>query len=263
MYSKVVFFGFEERASNCEVSYHTHHCDEIVYYFAGDGTLNIDDRSFPFRNGLLSYTKKNSKHREFFHKNGTVLFIGFECPELSSILSDGVYTMPIDSPAPALMHAILNEGKDSLTLRDQMMEAKLNELLITLFRVQNVEKRTRKQFDYAIKYINENYTQNISLQRLAASLGYSYDYFHHEFKAQMHISPTRYIIDLRLRKAEGLLSSSDLSCTEIAYQCGFSTSAQFSTMFRARFGVSPSDLKKGYVGSGEKASVRIVPRRPE
>lgn len=52
--------------------------------------------------------------------------------------------------------------------------------------------------------------------------------------------------NLRINASVNLLENSDDSCTEIAYRCGFLTSAQFSYIFKKKFGLSPLQYKKQF-----------------
>ena len=61
----------------------------------------------------------------------------------------------------------------------------------------------------------------------------------------MGITPLEYLTDLRMKKAEIMLSSlwtRDYSVSEIAELCGFDNALYFSRVFRKHFGCSPSDF---------------------
>ncbi len=62
--------------------------------------------------------------------------------------------------------------------------------------------------------------------------GYSYDHFRHMFKERTGLSPMNYIIDKRIDYAKRLIVSTDMTLSTISQECGFSTSSQFSSMFR-------------------------------
>ena len=93
-------------------------------------------------------------------------------------------------------------------------------------------------------YLRENYFVPDSLQKIAADFGCDYDYFRHEFKKIYKVSPKQYIMNTRLLTAYNMLNESNCSCTDIAMRCGFSDSAQFSKLFRIKYGFSPTNLKK-------------------
>ena len=75
--------------------------------------------------------------------------------------------------------------------------------------------------------------------------GYNPDYFRRCFKKEFGRSPLEYLTDLRIAKAEELLSQDDFTGVEsVSAQCGFSDSFYFSTCFKKHKGVSPLSYRK-------------------
>ena len=104
---------------------------------------------------------------------------------------------------------------------------------------------TRKEYarrvDAALEFIDRNIDAAISLKTLASVAHFSPFHFHRIFLAFVGETPADYVRRLRLEKAAGrLLADPFASVTEIALGCGFSTSALFCRLFRARFGMSPT-----------------------
>ena len=107
-----------------------------------------------------------------------------------------------------------------------------------------VEQEVDPEFmEYIKNYIEQHFDQKLDFKELAHMSGYSSDYFRHLFRAHFGVSPQEYMIDARLQKAKALLEEGHLSCTEVSYKCGFSNSAQLSTMFKKKFGCSPSAVR--------------------
>jgi len=52
-----------------------------------------------------------------------------------------------------------------------------------------------------------------------------------------------YNLHTRLQKAKYYLNERDLSISEIVFKVGFATAAYFSTVFKAKFAVTPSEYK--------------------
>ena len=127
-----------------------------------------------------------------------------------------------------------------------MLEIKLNEIMLHIARQENNTGDT-KNFDYIINFLQENFHEHIILSDCAKQLNISYDYFQHKFKMLTGASPQQFLIEQRLLFAEKLLADGNFNCTEIAYRCGFSTSAQFSAFFKRRFGQSPLQYKKQHL----------------
>ena len=60
------------------------------------------------------------------------------------------------------------------------------------------------------------------------------------FKDHTGVSPRRYYLDVRLDRARGLITQTELPILDTAVACGFGSNAQFSRMYRQRFKISPS-----------------------
>ena len=63
----------------------------------------------------------------------------------------------------------------------------------------------------------------------------------------MECNVNEYIVNTRLKKAKYYLQHEDLSIAEIAFKTGFSSATYFSTVFRSKLGVSPSEFKEGKI----------------
>lgn len=71
--------------------------------------------------------------------------------------------------------------------------------------------------------------------------------FYKKLKSLTSMSPVEFIRDIRLKRAKQLLDTGELTVTEVAYKVGFNSSGYFSTCFKEKYQVSPSDyLKKSH-----------------
>ena len=84
----------------------------------------------------------------------------------------------------------------------------------------------------AIHWLDERLGDAISVTELAEASGLSESHFRQRFHQEMGISPSDFIARRRVQKAKGLLKSSDLSITEIAFQLGFQSSPYFAAVFK-------------------------------
>jgi AraC-like DNA-binding protein len=111
-----------------------------------------------------------------------------------------------------------------------------------------VEHALQKARLHAIKsYVDQNLGNPVlSLNSIAKNHGISVRYLHHLFR-QEDMSPSDWIWNRRLERCYDLLSApgaADRSVTDIAYSAGFSSSSHFSTLFKAKFGVRPTDVRR-------------------
>lgn len=84
---------------------------------------------------------------------------------------------------------------------------------------------------------------DLNVDWLASEMGLGRSQFYRKIKAITNYSPVELLRNLRLKKARHLLSTTDRSISEIAYEVGFSTPAYFSKCYREAFGETPTDLR--------------------
>ena len=93
-------------------------------------------------------------------------------------------------------------------------------------------------------YLDMNYSKKLKLKEAAAHLGYHPHYLTRIFKERFGITPKQYLTDLKLKKACGLLCSTELPVAVVAESLGFEDALAFSRLFRREYGVSPSNYRK-------------------
>src|SRR6056297_785715 len=106
------------------------------------------------------------------------------------------------------------------------------------------------RINMVIDYIEDHLSQDMSLVELAEVAGFSKYHFHRIFYSFMKETLFQFIQRVRLQKAaDKLCMNTNASITDIAYDCGFSSSAAFSRSFKSFFNQSPSQYraKKGNV----------------
>lgn len=101
------------------------------------------------------------------------------------------------------------------------------------------------RIDRVTDYLRDNLDRAPSLDELARVAHLSSYHFHRIFTAVTGETVNSFTVRLRLEKAARLLRYSGNPITEIALDCGFSSSSTFSRSFRQYFGISPSRYRKG------------------
>src|SRR5579863_2415725 len=101
-----------------------------------------------------------------------------------------------------------------------------------------------RRIDRVIDYLRENLHRPVKLGELAHVACFSEFHFHRIFGAVSGETPNNFTNRLRLEKAARLLRYSEQSLTDIALDCGFSSSATFSRAFRSGYDTSPSQFRK-------------------
>ncbi|WP_372996056.1 helix-turn-helix domain-containing protein [Lutispora sp.] len=94
-----------------------------------------------------------------------------------------------------------------------------------------------------IDYMNENYTTSVSCTELSKLIKMDKYRFIRTFKSQTHKTPYEYLLDLKIEKAKKMLKAKDYTITEISMICGFSSHSHFTSTFKKKTGLSPSEYR--------------------
>lgn len=93
------------------------------------------------------------------------------------------------------------------------------------------------------EFIDQNLTENITLDDLAGLARLSSYHFSRVFKADLGVAPHSYVLSRRIKKAECLLKTSRLPLKSIAAECGFTDQSHLNRVFRKFLGVTPKNFR--------------------
>lgn len=96
-----------------------------------------------------------------------------------------------------------------------------------------------------VQYINDNYSNELSLMQISKHFNMSHKYFCRFFKNNFNKTFITYLNDVRMEKAINLLENKNLSITEVALSCGFCNMSYFARTFKKTVGCTPREYKKG------------------
>lgn len=98
----------------------------------------------------------------------------------------------------------------------------------------------------ALSYIQEHYKEKIYIRDLAAQAGLNEQYFCRLFRKVIRMSPVEYMNNYRMRKAIALLEQTELSVTDVAYECGFHDMGGFIREFKRMTETTPLQYRKHF-----------------
>lgn len=102
----------------------------------------------------------------------------------------------------------------------------------------------RWQLERATALIDANLDDGISLLQLAAACELSPSYFSRAFRKTTGWSPSQWLTQRRVEKAQGLLEGTGLPLSEIAFLCGFADQSHFTRVFSKMKGVAPAKWRR-------------------
>ena len=222
--------------------FHSHNYYELVYYRYGTGVTYFNESPHDFSGGTFVLLPPRTEHSDSLHSKCEWFCICFQTEEA---LPTGLFKDDQELIFKVIK-AIFAETANQQFAYTEMIDALLMEMAILLKRFDgsNYRQSNHKSFEYIANYIAENYQERILLRDLAEQMNFSYHYFQHRFKELFGTAPQQFLIQKRVEAARAMLEDDSLSCTEIAYRCGFSNSAQFSTIFKREYGISPQQHRR-------------------
>ncbi len=239
----------------------------FVIFHSTPPSANIGNGQFQFKKGNLiclapgteitphslnSSTPINyiavSINKDFFQRISLEL-TGKEKVEFKRV--DNVYSHQLLNFIEFFIEEIINYGANCYL----MLESIETQIAIQILRdscsdLVKHKKNYNSDNDYidqAIKYMQDYYSSNISIDEMCRAIYLSPSHFQRIFKKRMGQTPYLYLIELRLNKSKEMLKDRNISIEEISRLCGFVSSGHFSTVFKRIEGVSPSKYRKSVI----------------
>lgn len=248
--------GYESCAPGHSYGPAVRDCYLIHYVTEGRGVFRTDGKeyrleggeAFFIRPGTLIYYAADRK------KPWTYTWIGFQGIKIRQYLErTSLFDAPVfgygEDGGMRLCHEKMYEANRLCGNRDLMMNSILYEYLFLLAerfpkRGRSVKEKGDGYVEEALKYVEANYSRNMSVQDVAGFLNIDRSYLHRLFKGRMGVSLQEYLVSFRLRRACGLLDGTDFSVAAIARSVGYEDALYFSRLFRTRKGCAPSEWRK-------------------
>lgn len=108
------------------------------------------------------------------------------------------------------------------------------------------DKRSLKkatQLKAVLEYIENHFSEEITLEAMSRMAGMSPKYFCRYFKTFLHKTPIEYLNHKRIEQACYELNVLDHSVTEVGYNCGFHDTSYFIRIFKKYTGITPKQMK--------------------
>ncbi len=101
-----------------------------------------------------------------------------------------------------------------------------------------------KRMQIAIALMKDDLRRELSLDKLAHSVGLSRSRFQHLFKSETRMTPGNYLRRLRIEHAKRLLETSLLSVKQIRSSVGIRDKSHFTRDFKKAYGLTPTEYRQ-------------------
>ncbi|MBU8879258.1 AraC family transcriptional regulator [Bacillus sp. FJAT-29790] len=111
-------------------------------------------------------------------------------------------------------------------------------------------------------WLEKNLSNKVKIEDLAKELNLHRSYLSQCFKKTYGMSPSNYLIRIRIREARRLLLETDMPIELISYQLAFYSAGHFSRTFRSLMGLSPLQFRKDKKITMKKMKKSLVKNEP-
>ncbi len=137
--------------------------------------------------------------------------------------------------------------------KDIILQHLLNALLLTIVGsdtfVHKLQRSSNKSNSELLKYINDNFARNPTLDELASFCHYQKNYFCEYFKRLTGMTYKEYLSNIKINYSKKLLKSTNKSIKEIAIECGFNSANNYIRKFKEITKSTPKNFRKVYFQS--------------
>lgn len=246
---------------------HWHEDLQFIYVLSGAVEVKTLDNSFRIEAGQGIFINKNVVH--FVKRAG-------ECHYNSFIFPAHFLEFSLNSPAKAFVESVTETeqfqvfpftnrtdwGEKALSILQQLTELEKNKtefyiyevlvLLVSLWLTirKNITLPPKQQesimnirMQKFLRYIEQHYPEDVTLEDLAASANVSKTECLRCFKVSLQTTPYKYLVEYRLSKAALLLKKTDEPIGNIAGSVGFHQLSYFGKCFKEKTGYTPREYR--------------------
>lgn len=237
---------------------HSHFFAEMFYVLGGKGQFLVEKEVFDIARDSLVIVNANAEHTEIsIDKDDPLEYIvlgieglHFHFGEEGYGFSVGNYG-DISAEMRYMFSAILQEIESTdRDFKTQYCQSMLNLIMINVLRHKsmNISLATHKKISRecaTVKdYIDKNFKNNLTLDELSDIAHLNKYYLVHNFSKTYGLSPINYLLEKRIEECKHLITTTNLSLSQISQIVGFSSSSYFSQSFKRIVKLSPMEYKK-------------------
>ena len=196
------------------------------------------------------FTPSKNKKTAFFHASVSGLQYTLFLEKLNLFQQEQIVNIGQNVIIEGIFQNLIQVQKDQKKGAQALLATSIFHILsVVNFKILNYNDRENPillKINEAKEILRNDIEAKISPEEVAERIGISYSLFRRIFKENVGTSPAQYQMDIRLKRAQELLATTNYSIAKIAGILGFTDTAQFSTFFRKRQNMTPRDYRNKY-----------------
>ncbi len=168
-------------------------------------------------------------------------------PASTPKLDPGVIKLPRTVELASLFASMTPYFDPDVRPQGDFMQLKMQEGLLALLHID--ERFAPMLFDFnepwkinILEFMNENYMYEFTMEEMAHYTGRSLATFKRDFKKVSDLTPEKWLIRKRLEVAYAKMKEGGKKVVEVYAEVGFKNPSHFSTAFKKRYGISPTEV---------------------
>lgn len=232
----------------------------IHYIFEGEGIFSVDGNTYRLGQGqgfliypdIVTYYKADMVNPWVYAWVGFKGLKAFHYLKLAGLSRENpIFSYNTDSYLKDCLNEMV-ESNHTASSQDLKLTGLLYMFISRLVEMNGsniaadnpVMDRSDYYVNQAIRCMEINYSRNISISEIAASIGLDRSYLGSLFKKKLNVSPQEYLLKLRIEKACQLMVNENLTIGDISRSVGYGDQLHFSKMFKKIKHVSPTEYRK-------------------
>ena len=232
---------------------------QLIYIAQGKAYFHFDspeNETIVTAGHMVIFRPKELQKYEYYGEDKPEVFwVHFTGNNVKNLLhkydipfEEHIFYTGISPNYPWIFHQMIQELQMKRPGHEEMTTILLCQLLIHINRQLQESTRFRTiippMIETARHYFSDHYSEDISIDAYAASIGVSASWFISQYKEYTGSTPMHYILSLRIAGAQNLLENTGNNISEIASLVGYDNPLYFSRLFKKQTGCSPSLYRK-------------------
>ncbi len=236
---------------------HVHRCLELVTVDEGQMVITIEDKDWTLSAGdcILIWSAQVHSLRTEGHSHHRLCIFSPELVRRFFILHEGQLPLcPVirgeEAQLCRQMISHLQEEGDIFHVKGilYVLAGEIERFVTFRKRARGRHEDSSVLMSQMLAYMNEHFTGDCSMTRMAEELCYEKTYLSKFFSKAIGISPADYVLQLRLSKASELLMSTSDSVINVGIASGFNSLRTFNRNFMERYGMTPTQFRAVHGG---------------